>query len=338
MKSWHLLAAFSATLLIVILHAHNDSQPLAEAETVPTYVPPPSGQTDWPTRQVANSTEQNTLPTQETAKLPTTSVVLSSDTIEPVPDPASNTATLSLSQVQSLLEQASEELLFEQGASAHNLMILKDLATRLNDAQAIETTVLQQMTEDWPEEVRDMLSRLTKAQQAEVAFQQNLLKSAGENPQDFRAAFLQQQLQILGPELYKQLHAEDPMQIDEAGLSAHFVSANEAPSIKSEAHQHKLTLLKQWQEDELSETDLRAALSDSLDPEEINQLIDTGSHEAAWLSRLDDFLHEYRCIEQSGIVGDDELQLRRELIEKHFQVENREIVNQFLFGALPTTQ
>lgn len=238
-----------------------------------------------------------------------------------------------LQQANALLAQASQELKFEAGLSAYNLMLLKDLATRLNELPSADQALLQSTTSEWPAPLRDTLSRLSAALLAETELQKTWQERAGQNPEGFREAWLAQQSQILGPDLYGKLYAEDKMLVDEAGLSGHYASEDEAPLLKAEAHQEKLKLLAQWRQDKLSETELKEALADSLSSEEINQLIDTGLNETAWLNQLDTFLEEYHYIEQSGIVGEDEAFMRKELLEKHFPPENRAIVNQFLFGA-----
>ena len=238
-----------------------------------------------------------------------------------------------IQQANALLQQASQELQLEAGLSAFNLMLLKDLATRLNELPSADQALLQNSTAEWPAALRDTLYRLSAALQAETELQKTWQESASQNPEGFREAWLTQQNQILGPELYGKLYAEDEMLVDDAGLSAHYISEADAPLLESKVHQEKRKLLAQWRQEKLSEAELTEALADSLSAEEINQLIDTGLHEVAWLDQLDTFLDEYHYIEQSGIIGEDELLMRKELIEKHFPPENRAIVNQFLFGT-----
>lgn len=237
----------------------------------------------------------------------------------------------SVQYAKELFEQSTEELNFEAGLSEHNLMILKDLAMRLNELKYQSNDSIVQGAE-WPAEMLDALDRLSKAFEAESSFQQAWLESGNTNQDDFQKTFLRQQNQILGKALYERLYAEDSMLVDDSGLSANYPS-EETPSLNTEDHKQRLNVLEQWRQDKLSEAELKMALSDSLSSDEINQLIDTGLHEAQWLEKLDGFLDEYRYIEQSGIIGEDELSMRKELIQKHFSEEDRLIVHQFLFSA-----
>lgn len=238
----------------------------------------------------------------------------------------------SLEKVGQLLEQTREELRLEEGLSAFNLMLLQDLAVRLNEHQSHNPSTLLAHNAEWPDEFRETLQRLNAALQAEAAFQEAWQQQASKDPHAYREAYLSQQKQILGDALFQKIHAEDTITIDDAGLSAHFTSKENNPELQSDAHQKKLQLLQQWHQNELSETELRQELTQSLSSEEINQLIETGSYEANWLTSVEAFLDEYRYIEQAGIIGEDERLMRQELIDKHFSPENRQIANQFLFS------
>lgn len=243
----------------------------------------------------------------------------------------SATEEQTIQELIELLEKSEEELHFEEGLSEYNLMILKDLAIRFNDFNA-QPDFSNLEGSDWPAEMLDALDRLSKAFEAESSFQQVWLEADNSNPEDYRKDFLKQQQEILGKALYERVYAEDLMLVDDSGLSANYPS-EETPSLKTEDHKQRLNVLEQWRQDKLSEAELKTALSDSLSSDEINQLIDTGLHEAQWLEKLDAFLDEYRYIEQSGIIGEDELNMRKELIQKHFTEEDRLIVHQFLFSA-----
>lgn len=244
--------------------------------------------------------------------------------------------SLPAEQTETLMEQTLQELRLEEGLSAFNLMLLKDLAMRLNEDQSKDPKPLIATNTEWPDELIEALQRLSAALQAETAFQEAWQQQASQDPQTFREAFLSEQQQILGTELFQKIHSEDAITIDDAGLSAHFKSKEDNPELQSEAHQKKLKLLQQWHLNQLSEAELTRELAQSLSADEINQLIETGTHEAKWLTQIEAFLDEYRYIEQAGIIGEDERQMRRELIEKHFQQENREIANQFLFSTQST--
>lgn len=248
-------------------------------------------------------------------------------------DPKTPENNLPSEQTDELLEQTLQELRLEEGLSSFNLMLLKDLALRLNEHQLKNPNALLTRNTDWPDEFIDTLQRLSAALKAETAFQEAWQQRASQEPLAYREAYLSQQKQILGDDLFQKIHSEDAITVDEAGLSAYFTSKEDNPELQSEAHQKKLKLLQQWHQNQLSEAELRNELAQSLSTDEITQLIDTGTHEAHWLTQIEAFLDEYRYIEQSGIVGEDEQQMRQELIEKHFQPENREIANQFLFGA-----
>lgn len=246
------------------------------------------------------------------------------------PDPADATQQDSKTLFSEFLDQATAELAFDAGLSKHNLMVLQDLAIRIQDSnfQIQDERLWQSSNTDWPEALIHTLQRLTASLHAETALRQTWEKTASQNPEAFREALLSQQKTLLGAELFDKLYAEDTMQIDDAGLNAHFASPEDPVSA---AHQDKLKLLEKWHQNSLSEADLKHALADSLSNEEIEQLIDTGEQQQAWQNQIGKFLDEYRYIELSGISGEDEQQMRQELLEKHFPAENRLIVNQFLF-------
>jgi hypothetical protein len=330
MKSPLLITMLSGmALLAIVWFAENDTLPATDASRVQKTPVAPSN-TVPEANTFTSSTSESQQAVADHQHAVTAHAVADQakpEAPETAADHAQNNPPLS-----AMLEQANQELAFEEGVSQRNLMILKDLASRLKEATSIEATLINPHTREWPASMRELLSRLATAQQAEASLQDEWKERAGQDPQSFGEALLTQQQQILGPELFKQLYAEDTMIVDEAGLSAHFVSKEDAPSLQSDAHQRTLALLDQWRQEKLNEDALRTALSETLSQEEIDQLTDTGIHETAWLDQVAAFLEEYRYIEQSGIVGDDEQQLRQELIEKHFQAENRVIVNQFLFG------
>ena len=331
MKSWHLPAvAVSIVCLGILWMSFTGS----ETTTVPVAAEPVQALAANSETEVPEVySQQLLLAHNQQAEDP---VAVSSHTEPLKPSEIVKTepeADQQIQQANALLEQARQELQLEAGLSAFNLMLLKDLAIRFNELQSMDQAFLQNAAAEWPAALRDTLHRLSIALQAETELRKTWQESANQNPEGFREAWLTQQSQILGPELYGKLYAEDEMLVDDAGLSAHFASEADAPHLESKAHQEKLKLLAQWRQDKLSETELKAALADSLSPDEINQLIDTGLHEAAWLNQLDTFLDEYHYIEQSGIIGEDEAFMRKELIEKHFPAENRAIVNQFLFGG-----
>ena len=330
MKSWHLLAVAISIGGLGMLWLSFTGNETATAPVTVEHVQAPAAnsETEAPMMHNQQLALANKLEAEDSAASLHSESVSPSEIVKTEPE-----SDQPIQQANALLQQASQELQLEAGLSAFNLMLLKDLATRLNELPSADQALLQNNTAEWPAALRDTLYRLSSALQAETELRKSWQESASQNPEGFREAWLTQQNQILGPELYGKLYAEDEMLVDDAGLNAHYSSETDAPLLESKVHQEKRKLLAQWRQEKLSEAELTEALADSLSAEEINQLIDTGLHEVAWLDQLDTFLDEYHYIEQSGIIGEDELLMRKELIEKHFPPENRAIVNQFLFGT-----
>lgn len=234
-----------------------------------------------------------------------------------------------------LIQDSIQSLGIKDGLSRHNVMILQDLATRLIDLKLEYGTDVpwQTFTLEWPSDLRSALQTLVAAKEAERELFSSWQKQIWQNPLGYREALLKQQEQILSPKLFEALFDEDRMVHDKDGLNANYSDTEDIKDIDSNLHQQRLKLLEQWQANQLSETELTEALSDSLSSQEIEQLVDMGTQHEQWLAQLGDFLNEYRYIEQSGISGEDEAQARQELIERHFTDENRQVVDQFLFGA-----
>lgn len=221
---------------------------------------------------------------------------------EPQPE---NDHSFALSEISSaqeapLVRDIVSDLEIEQGLSERNLMLLREISSRLASNET------QTLPENLPPAFQQTLSAMLNA---ELHDQELLQAWANGNVGD--ATTLQKTLsehrkQILGASLYERLYSEDKLVVSLDGYSAEYAPQSQNADDKSDAI-HGQT------------------------PTVDNLRTETQSYELEWQRRLLLFLDEYQYVEQAGLTDEDERLMRSELLERHFEPEDFEIVNQFIF-------
>lgn len=208
---------------------------------------------------------------------------------------------ISSDQEDPLLLDIASSLEIEQGMSDHNLMLLREISSRLasNETQALP--------EGLPPAFQQTLNAMLTS---ELRDQELLQEWANQNAGDatkLQKALSEHRKQILGASLYERLYSEDKLEVSQDGYSAEY-----APLAQN--------------------TDGNTGSNLGKTPTVNNLRTETHSYEIEWQRRLLLFLDEYQYVEQAGLTDEDERLMRSELLERHFEPEDFEIVNQFIFN------
>ncbi len=238
----------------------------------------------------------------------------------------------------SVREQIYDSLHADEGLSGHNLMVLKDWSQRLSDSLTpAQLDVIWQEYDLLDPQLLAALQQLVGANRAEAELHEEWQGQQLQNVQAFEAELMEARRKQLSPELFAVLYrSEDSFIISEDGLQG-YMPGPEAVVESGDSENATEALVEKWHAGELSESEFRHALLESLPHDAVEQLIETRLHEQAWLDKLGSFLEEYRYVEYAGLSGEDEMQMRKELIQRHFSTEDQAVVEQFLFGAQTTS-
>lgn len=207
---------------------------------------------------------------------------------------------ISLDQEEPLLLGIVSSLEIEQGMSDHNLMLLREISSRLASNET------QTLPEGLPPAFQQTLSAMLKAELRDQELLQAWSKEGAGDITSLQKALSEQRKQILGASLYERLYSEDKLMVSQDGYSAEY-----APQTQNEGENSESTY---------SSTPTANAVT-----------TETHSYEIEWQRRLLLFLDEYQYVEQAGLTDEDERLMRSELLERHFEPEDFEIVNQFIF-------
>lgn len=246
-------------------------------------------------------------------------------------------------QHQSLEAEASalsimvDQLQVDDALSAHNLLLLRELGQRIAEVPVADEAELLSMigAEAASPELISALRQLAAASRAEQDLYKQWQGKILQAPHAYQQALTASRKTHLGEDLYTALYAADTIVASNDGFTADWAPKapeDNAPASNTEPANKKEELLRQWQRGESSEQDVREALLAEMSEQEVDDLFEIAQHEQDWLQRMGQFLDEYHYVEQAGLAGNDEQQLRQELIEKHFSPEDHATVNRFLFG------
>lgn len=190
-------------------------------------------------------------------------------------------------------------LRLEDGLSDFNLMVLKEVGL---GGQAYQSS------SEWKsmsEEMKETLRAFSKLSQIERQVFEDWRQGKLEDLISVSESLAQQRRVILGEHLFERLYAPDDIQVAEDGYSGEY-------------RQDLLEVPSGEQNNEPREKS--TGLTESV------------NYEQQWQDKLNNFLNAYQYVERAGLEGDDEQQMRRELLAQYFEPDEFQSVNQFLFG------
>ena len=230
-----------------------------------------------------------------------------------------------------------DQLQAGDGLSSQNLLLLRELGQRIAEVPVADEAELLSMigAEAASPELISALQQVVAASRAEQDLYKQWQGKILQAPHAYQQALRASRKTHLGEDLYAALYAADAIVASTDGFTADqtpMASDDNAPASDAEPENKKEKLLQQWQRGESSEQAVREALLADMSEQEVADLFEIAQHEQEWLQRMGQFLDEYHYVEQAGLAGSDEQQLRQELIEKHFAPEDHATVNRFLFG------
>lgn len=210
---------------------------------------------------------------------------------------------------KNLDEDSGEELIhvsaqlrtlrLEDGLSDFNLLVLKEVGLGgLAYQSSLEWTSM-------PEEMKETLRAFSKLSQIERQVFEGWRQGKLEDLITVSESLAQQRRVILGEHLFERLYAPDDIEVAEDGYSGEY-------------RQDLLEVPSGEQNNEPREKS--TGLTESV------------NYEQQWQDKLNNFLNAYQYVERAGLEGDDEQQMRRELLAQYFEPDEFQSVNQFLFG------
>jgi len=219
-----------------------------------------------------------------------------------------------------------------------NVFLLQMFSQQLAEhISASEFDFIESSLGELPEGWSDATRRMLEMYQAEQELLTQVNGKILQDPERFKQELLTKHKEMLGAELYHLISAEDSHLIPKnerllASDSNQSLAENTAVPTTSSLPNEQQQWIDQWRNQELSEDSLKALLGSKLEPEQVEHVIAMNENEQSWLTKIGDFLDEYRYIEQAGLQGSDEKQMRQELIERHFSEEDQAIAERFLFS------